>query len=332
MDDVRLLKDVYANDFLIGFAQDRMLLQYEHLIRHFNVVTPENAAKWERVHPQPGVYHFAVVDQLIEDAEKRGMKVIGHTLVWHNQTPAWVFQDEGGNPVDRDTLLARMKEHIDTVVSRYGSRIKGWDVVNEAVADDGQMRQSPWFQITGFEFIERAFEWAAQACPDVELYYNDYGLADPKKRRGALDLVRRLQDKGIRIDGVGIQGHFDIENPSIADVRQAIEDFAALGVKVMITELDLSVYPWSERRNLYAGGLPEDVSRKQAQRYAELFRLFREYNQVIDRVTFWGITDSTSWKNNFPVVGRTDHPLLWDREGQPKPAFWAVLDPDGYAP
>src|SRR5690606_36230229 len=135
-----------------------------------------------------------------------------------------------------------------------------------------------------------------------------------------------------RIDGVGIQGHFDIENPSIADVRQAIEDFAALGVKVMITELDLSVYPWSERRNLYAGGLPDDVSTKQAQRYAELFRLFRAYNQVVDRVPFRGLTDLTRWENNLPVVGRTDHPPLWDREAQPKPAFWAVLDPDGYAP
>jgi len=331
MEEVKALKDVYAGDFLVGFAQDRMPEAYAHLLEHFNAVTPENALKWERVHPRPDVYFFDVVDKLVQDAEARGMRVIGHTLVWHNQTPRWVFEDAKGDRVDRETLLERMREHIHTVVGRYGSRIKGWDVVNEAVADDGQMRQSPWYAILGEEFIERAFEWADEACPDTELYYNDYGLANRQKRQGAIALVRRLQEKGIRIDAVGIQGHFDVYDPPIDDVRQAIEEFAALGVKVMITELDVSVYAWSERRNLYAGGLPDELAELQAKRYAELFKLFREYRQVIDRVTFWGITDLTSWKNHFPVVGRTDYPLLFDRSGAYKPAFWAVHDPDGYA-
>lgn len=332
MGDVALLKDAYKDHFLIGFAQDRFFEHEDHLVRHFNVVTPENALKWERVHPRPGVYFYDVVDRLMSDAEARGMKVIGHTLVWHNQTPSWVFQNEQGGPVDPATLLSRMEEHIRTVAGRYGNRILGWDVVNEAIADDGSMRESPWYAILGDEFVLRAFEWADEACPDTELYYNDYGLADRKKRQGAVNLVKMLQDAGARIDGVGIQGHFDIEQPPIEDVRQAIEDFAALGVKVMITELDMSAYPWTERRNLYADGFPEELQKRQAQRYADLFRLFKEYSEVIDRVTFWGLTDRTSWKNNFPVRGRTDHPLLFDRNGDYKPAFWAVQDPDGYAP
>lgn len=320
------LKDVYAADFMIGMAQDRIPGPFEHLVEHFNVITPENALKWESVQPREGVYTFGVVDRLIDDAKARGMRVIGHTLVWHNQTPAWVFQDASGNPVDRATLIRRMEEHIATVAGRYCDVILGWDVVNEAVADDGSMRQSPWYTIIGEEYIELAFAAANRACPKAELYYNDYGLANPAKRQGAVRIVKRLQEKGIRIDGVGIQGHFDIEAPSIADVRGAIEEFASLGVKVMITELDVSVYPWNVRENLYPAGLPDEVQQRLAERYAALFRLFLEYRDVIDRVTFWGLTDATSWKNNFPVRGRADYPLLFDRRGEPKPAFWAVID------
>lgn len=331
MDDVALLKDVYGDHFLVGFAQDRIASEYEHLIRHFNVVTPENALKWQNVQPRPGVFTFDNVDRLIADAEARGMQVIGHTLVWHNQTPPWVFGDDQGGPVDRETLLARMEEHIKTVAGRYRGRIVGWDVVNEAVADDGSMRESPWYTIIGEDFILRAFEWAREACPETELYYNDYGLCDRDKRQGAIKLIKGLQDAGARIDAVGIQGHFDIGHPPIDEVRRTIEEFAALGIKVMITELDVSVYPWSERRNLYADGLPDELQERLARRYADLFRVFREYSEVIDRVTFWGLTDRTSWKNHFPVRGRTDYPLLFDRNGEYKPAFWAVLDPDGYA-
>lgn len=331
MGGVELLKDVYRDHFPIGFAQDSIPRQFDHLVRHFNVVTPENALKWGSVQPRPGVYTFETVDRLIGDAEARGIKVIGHTLVWHNQTPPWVFQNEQGGQADRETLLTRMEEHIKTVVGRYRDRIVGWDVVNEAIADDGSMRESPWYTIIGEEYVQRAFEWAHEACPETELYYNDYGLCDRAKRQGAINLIKRLQENGVRVDGVGIQGHFDVGHPPIGEVRRAIEELAALGVKVMITELDVSVYPWSERRNLYAGGLPEELQERLARRYADLFRLFRDYSEVIDRVTFWGITDATSWKNNFPVRGRTDHPLLFDRAGEYKPAFWAVLDPDGYA-
>lgn len=320
------LKDVYAGDFMIGMAQDRIPRDHEELVDQFNVITPENALKWQLVQPRPGVFTFDTVDRLVEDAKARDMRVIGHTLVWHNQTPPWVFQDERGGPIDRTALIERMEAHIHTVMGRYSGAILGWDVVNEALADDGTMRQSPWLTTIGEEYIELAFKAANEASPETELYYNDYGLASPAKRQGAIAIVKRLQEKGIRIDGVGIQGHFDVESPALAEIRQAIEEFAALGVKVMITELDVSVYPWSLRENLYAAGLPDEMQERLAQRYASLFRLFLEYREVIDRVTFWGLTDATSWKNNFPVRGRTDHPLLFDRRGEPKPAFWAVVE------
>ena len=231
------------------------------------------------------------------------MQVIGHTLVWHNQTPAWVFQNEQGGQIDRGTLLARMEDHIKTVVGRYGDRITGWDVVNEAIADDGSMRESPWYTIIGEEFIQLAFEWADEACPETKLYYNDYGLSDRAKRQGAINLIKRLQDNGVRVDGVGIQGHFDIGHPPIAEVRRAIEELAALGIKVMITELDVSVYPWSERRNLYADGLPDELQQRLARRYADLFRLFRDYSELLDTRHILGLDRPNQLEKQLPCEG-----------------------------
>lgn len=325
--DVPSLAELFGPYFAIGFATDTIPREAEALLeRHFNVVTTGNSLKWDSVQRRPGVFDFARPDALLEWASQRGIEMIGHTLVWHQQTPDWVFQGEGGNPPTRELLLARMKEHIHTVVGRYCGRIRGWDVVNEALEEDGSLRNSPWRRIIGDDYIEWAFRYAHEACPSAELYYNDYNLTSPAKRQGAIRLIRRLQEQGIPVYAVGEQGHYDIFGPSPAELQATIEDLASLGVKVMITELDMSAYAWADRRNVYTVGFPPELARRQALRYAEFFRIFIGYADVIDRVTFWGTTDRYSWKNDFPVPRRTDHPLLFDRDGHYKPAFWAVLE------
>ncbi len=325
--DIPSLKDLFEGRFLIGCAASRTFFLEDQLIRkHFNSVTPENSMKWESVHPSPGRYIFRDADALMEYAEKNGIVVIGHTLIWHQQTPDWVFKDEAGNDLTREALLERMREHIHTVVGRYKGRVHGWDVVNEAIDDtNGGLRNSPWRRIIGDDYIEWAFRFAHEADPNAELYYNDYGTTNPKKREAIYNLVKSLLDKGIRVDAIGMQGHWDIQSPSEQDIRATIERFASLGVKVNITELDVSVFPWTDRSDRYASGLPDEVAARHAARYAMMFRVFLDYSDVIDRVTFWGITDANSWRNYYPVSRRTDYPLLFDRQGQPKAAFWAVV-------
>lgn len=340
------LKDVYQRAFLVGAAinsdqfTERDARGAALIKQQFNSITPENVLKWERVHPKPGVYDFDLPDQYVSFGEKNHMRIIGHTLVWHNQTPRWVFEDDKGSPVDRETLLNRMREHIQRVVGRYKGRISGWDVVNEALSEDGTLRQSPWLKIIGEDYIAKAFEFAHEADPQAELYYNDYSLENDAKRNGAIDLIRKLQAEGVPVAAIGIQGHDKLDWPSIDQEDAAITAFAKLGVKVNITELDIDVLPRAtreqgaevtlhgeskERLNPYSAGLPDSVQQALAQRYAGLFRVFLKHRDVITRVTFWGVTDGDSWLNNWPVEGRTSYPLLFDRNARPKPAFDAVL-------
>ena len=344
------LKDVFKNDFLIGAAlnpaqfYESNVMETALIKRQFNTITPENVLKWELVHPAPGRYDFTLADRYVEFGETNGMAIIGHTLVWHQQTPAGVFQDDQGNPVSREVLLARMREHILTVVGRYKGRIRGWDVVNEALAEDGTLRPSPWRKIIGEDFILKAYQFAHEADPQAELYYNDYSLENKPKQRGAVALIRQLQAQGVKIAAVGLQSHVKMDWPSPGREEAAIAAFAKLGVKVNITELDVDVLPpaskdvtaevsknfkRSEKLNPYAGGLPEAMQQQLAGRYAELFGVFLKHRQDIGRVTFWGVTDGDSWLNNWPVRGRTSHPLLFDRAGKPKPAFDQVIQTAG---
>jgi endo-1,4-beta-xylanase len=325
-----VLHEIYADHFEIGFAARQSFWLDEPLLAHFNTVTPENMMKWEAIHPRLGVYTFGNADYLVKYAEDNGMNVVGHTLVWHSQTPDWVFTDENGNDLSREELLARMEDHIKTVVGRYKGRIKGWDVVNEAVEQNPvtgkwELRDSKWKQIIGDDFIEYAFKFAHEADPEAELYYNDYSATDPGKRDAIYNMVKGLLDKGIRVDGIGMQGHWDMGYPGPQQIKEAIELYSSLGVKVHITELDISVFAWNDRSNPYRSGLPEEVSARLAERYTQVFRVFKEYSDVIDRVTLWGVKDNHSWKNNFPVSGRSDYPLLFDSRGQAKPAFWGVV-------
>jgi len=268
------------------------------------------------------------------------MFIVGHTLVWHNQTPRWVFEDEQGKPVDRETLLSRMREHIFTVVGRYKGRIKGWDVVNEALNQDGTMRQSPWFKIIGEDYLVKAFQFAHEADPNAELYYNDYDLELPAKRAGAVKLIKNLLAAGVTVSGVGLQNHNLMDWPSPADEDATIAAFSALRLKVHITELDVDVLPRTTKPgadyavdipvtpqlNPYVDRLPDPMQTALAKRYAELFKVYIKHRDAVERVTFWGVADGDSWLNNWPMKGRTNYPLLFDRLGQPKPALNAVID------
>jgi endo-1,4-beta-xylanase len=340
------LRDEFRGAFHVGAALNprqysgRDSLGGAIIARHFDTITPENVLKWVVVHPQLGRYDFAPADEYVAFGERHRMFIVGHTLVWHNQLPRWVHQDATGAAVSRDTLLARMREHIMTVVGRYRGRIQGWDVVNEAVAEDGTLRRSPWLDIIGEDFLVKAYQYAHEADPAAELYYNDYSLENPAKRAGAVALVKRLLAAGVPLKAVGLQAHQKLDWPTIAAEDSTISAFAALGVRVNITELDVDVLPPVVRaptadvttratataaQNPYTAGLPDSVQRSLAERYEALFSVFMKHRAVIDRVTFWGVADGDSWLNNWPVRGRTSYPLLFDRQHRPKPAFDGVV-------
>ena len=341
----RALKDVFKNDFLIGAALNRRQIfgedarGVEIVSTHFNTITPENVLKWAVVHPEPGRYDFTAADRFVEFGEQHGMFIVGHTLVWHKQTPRWVFEDEKGNSIGRETLLKRLREHIFTVVGRYKGQIKGWDVVNEAINQDGTMRQSPWFKIIGEDYLEQAFQFAHEADPDAQLYYNDYDLELPAKRAAAVAQIKKLKTSGVPISGVGLQNHNLIDWPSASDEDATIAAIAALGVKIHITELDVDVLPRPKRGadyavdvpmttqlNPYVERLPDAMHTALAKRYAELFQVYLKHRDAIERVTFWGVADGDSWLNNWPMKGRTNYPLLFDRFGRAKPALTAVIN------
>jgi endo-1,4-beta-xylanase len=346
--NIPALKDVFKADFHIGAAlsvdqisgreREAMVL----VEKHFNTITPENILKWEEVHPEPDRYNFEPADRYVAFGEKHGMHIVGHTLVWFYQTPRWVFEDKSGKPLSREALLDRMREHIFTVVGRYKGRIHGWDVVNEAIVDDGGFRKNKWFEIIGEDYIQKAFEYARQADPGAELYYNEYDEEKPAKCEGVVRLVRNLQSKGIRIDGVGIQGHWFLASPSLQEIETSFLTLSKLGVKLMITEMDIGVLPFyavdspmvelssfspeeQKKHNPYPNGLPDSVQQDLANRYAQLFLLFHKHRDKINRVTFWAVHDAQSWRSYLPIRGRTDYPMLFDRQLKPKPAFRAVV-------
>ncbi len=340
------LKTVFKDQFLIGTALNEAQfmgsnqVQTRLITKQFNSITPENVMKWEIIHPAPGQFAFGPADRYVAFGEKSGMFIVGHTLVWHSQTPAWVFE-ENGKPASREVLLQRMREHISTVVGRYKGRIQSWDVVNEALNEDGSLRQSPWMKIIGEDYLAKAFEFAHEADPAALLAYNDYSLENESKRNGAVRLVKKLQAAGVKIHGIGTQQHVRVDRPTIEQVDATLTAFGQLGVKVMVTELDVDVLPKRTRDqgadvslrlaadsalNPYTNGLPADVQQALAKRYADLFTVYRKHSPTLDRVTFWGVTDGDSWLNDWPIRGRTSHPLLFNREGRPKPCFDAVID------
>ncbi|MEO5711908.1 MAG: endo-1,4-beta-xylanase [Luteolibacter sp.] len=342
------LRGAFKDDFLVGVALNtaqvdgRNAKAGEIAARQFSALTPENDMKWQSLHPQPDVYNFKGADAYADFAKKNDMALIGHNLVWHSQTPQWVFQGDGGKPATREELLKRMKDHIHTVAGHFKGKVKGWDVVNEALSDGGPeiLRDSPWRKIIGEDFLDHAFRFAREADPNAELYYNDYGLENERKRANCVKLVKGMLERKVPIDGIGTQSHFNLNSPSTDQIEKTIKDFADLGLKVMITELDVDVLPGRgpqgnadvNRReqgdaasNPYTTGFPDDMQEKLAKRYAEIFDIYLKHRKSINRVTLWGLDDGQTWLNGFPIRGRTNHPLLIDRQMKPKPAFFSVL-------
>lgn len=338
------LREAFREQFLIGGALNERQFsgrdpRGEGIAQnHFNTISPENILKWQSLQPLEGKFTFAGADRYVEFGEKNGMHIVGHTLVWHHQTPKWVFEGPDGKPASKELLKQRLRKHIHTVVGRYKGRIGAWDVVNEALNEDGTLRNSAWLKILGKEYISLAFRFANEADPAADLYYNDYSLENEPKRKGAIALIKWLQSQNIRVSGIGTQSHHRLDQPSISDQEQTIIDFGKLGVKIAITELDVDVLPrprdhsgdivsvaYREGLDPYKKGLPDEMQQRLSDRYADIFRVFVKHHKLIDRVTFWCVTDADSWLNDWPVRGRTNYPLLWDRNGKPKPAFYSVL-------
>ncbi|MBX2877284.1 MAG: endo-1,4-beta-xylanase [Saprospiraceae bacterium] len=348
------LQEAYKDAFLIGSALNEDIVSgkdrasQEIITSQLNTITPENVMKAGPINPQPGVFNFEPADALVQFGEEHDLFIVGHTLVWHNQTPAWFFQDEEGQPKSPEELADRMRAHIEAVAGRYAGRVHAWDVVNEVIDNDGSYRPTTWVKGigNGDDLVKLAFKYASEYAPNTELYYNDFNAWRPAKRDGIMRLVRMLQAADIRIDGVGIQGHWGLNYPKNTYIEAAIDSFASLGVKVMITELDVDVLPLTKEGQVigsvmsdkqfqleefkaffdpYAEGLPLAQQQELADRYAELFSIFYQKRDKIDRVTLWGLHDGMSWKNGYPIPKRTNYPLLYDRDRKGKLALESVL-------
>jgi len=369
--DQPTLKDAYKDHFLMGVAINRTIAMDQAVradnvnrnldevrkdtavvLRHYNQITSENDMKWQLIHPREGAdgYDFGPADAFVNFGLSNDLYLVGHTLVWHSQTPNWVFA--GTNPpptlastnnqgrprsgrgfsgprASREELLARMREHIHTVVGRYKGKVKVWDVVNEAISDGGTnvLRNSPWSEIIGPDFIAKAFEYAHEADPEAILRYNDYGLENPGKRGKLITLIKELQAQKVPVHAIGSQAHVSVSSPSFAGMDACLTELASLGLPVHITELDVNgarggqqsaSADISENAATTQGGLIDDANRRLADQYANIFKAFLKHKNSVKMVTFWGVNDGVSWR-------ASGKPLLFDANNQPKPAFDAVI-------
>ena len=344
--DYESLKEKFEDKFLIGATinqEDYQIVEsdvraIEIVKKDFNAVTPENSMKWMHIHPEFDEFTFSNADKIVDFAKENNMYLLGHTLVWHNQVPDYIY-----NIKDKETFQDHVQKHINTVVKRYTGKVDMWDVVNEALNDDGTLRKTVFLDMLGEDYIEQAFSLANNVDPNVALAYNDYNLYKPKKRKGAIRIINSLKKKGIRIDAVGIQAHWDLHFPSIEEIEKTIVELAETGVDVMITELDITVIPnpyelagiareefkkfeGDKEWDPYQAGIPSDIQEKLTNRYRDIFELFVKHKNKISRVTFWGINDKYTWRNENPINNRTDYPLLFDREYNEKPAYDALID------
>ena len=331
------IKDAFEGKFYIGAALNEAEIRgidttgVDLVKTHFNSIVAENCMKNEEIHPAEDVWNFELVDKFVEFGEANDMFIIGHCLVWHSQLAKWFAYDENGEYITPEVLKQRMKDHITTIMTRYKGRIHGYDVVNEAIVEDGSYRKSPFYEILGEEFIPWAFECAHAADPDAELYLNDYGMNVPGRRDAYVKLINQLKERGLRIDAIGMQGHMGMDYPTVEEFETSLLAFAGTGVNVMITEWDMSALPtvnmganvadveeYKASLNPYAEGLPEDVAKVWNERMKSFMDLFLKHSDKITRVTAWGVSDEDSWKNGWPIPGRTDYCLLFDRNHEPK--------------
>ncbi len=331
------LAQLYKDYFRIGVAVSPRALHTDEadlIKKQFNSLTAENAMKMGPIHPRDTQYNFAGGDSIWAFAERNHMWMRGHTLCWHNQTPNWFFKNEKGDTVGKEILLQRLHDHITTVVSRYKGKIYAWDVVNEAISDSPNefYRNSPFYKICGEEYIAKAFQWAHDADPNALLFYNDYNETNAIKREKIFKLVKELKERGVPIHGIGLQGHWSIYEPTADVLESTLKKFGELKLKVQITELDVSVYPkeHGRRERTPADSLIQYTPEKeqlQVEQYKTIFDIFRKHKNTLQSVTFWNISDRSSWLDNFPVLGRKDYPLLFDKDLQPKKAFYGVVNP-----
>lgn len=347
--ETRRLSETFAEHFRVGTAVPPLMYIVNSqplVIDQFNHISPENLLKWSSIQRDPGVFDFTNADEFVAFGEEHDMTVYGHVLVWHQQVPSWVFdakrQVENSNvDVTPEELLARLEEHITALADRYGGKIAYWDVVNEAFESNGSLRETPWREVLGDDYIATVFELASRLLPDSKLVYNDYSLVSPSKRAGALAMVKDLQQRGIRIDAIGEQGHYNLSYPSPSDLNRMFDDFRSLGVEVLVTELDIDVLETkaeitgadldeteelTPEVNPFVECLPRDVDTELAQRWQTIFEVLTAHSDIIEAVTFWGVNDQYSWLNNWPVQGRTNYPLLFNRDLSAKNALKSVLD------
>ncbi|MBE7172390.1 MAG: endo-1,4-beta-xylanase [Williamsia sp.] len=336
IDSTKGLKDYYGKLFPIGVAVTPRNLQTDEaglILRQFNSLTAENAMKMGPIHPEQNRYFWTDADAIVDFAQKNGLKVRGHNLCWHAQTPRWLFKDSAtGNDVTKEVLLQRLRDHIHNVVQRYKGKLYAWDVVNEVIADDSAtyFRKSPWFQICGEDFVAKAFEYAHEADPNAVLFYNDYNTEQPVKREKIYRMLKKMLDAKVPVHGVGLQGHWSVNNPSQAELEKSIQLFSSLGLQVQVTELDISVYSGRQGGQLIQGAQQQgqqaqftpEMEQQQLEKYKMIFDVFRKYQKQITGVTFWNVSDRSSWLDG---RGRKNYPLLFDASLKPKKAFWDVV-------
>jgi endo-1,4-beta-xylanase len=330
------LQSVYSDYFAIGVSVGPKNLEREDeselIKKEFGSLTAENVMKMGPIHPKPAIYNWAPADAIADFAVANNMKMRGHALIWHQQYPEWFFKDENGDRISKDTLYARMKQHINDVMTRYKGKIYAWDVVNEAVSDNPNFiyrQDSPFYEIAGEEYLEKAFQYAHEADPNAILFYNDYNATQPTKSKNIYALIKTLKDKNIPVHGIGLQGHWNIFSPTREELSNALELYSSLGLDLQITELDVSVYKGeSGRREIMEeedDTFTPELAQKQIEKYKMIFEIFREYETNITAVTFWNVSDRSSWLDNFPVRGRKNYPLLFDQQLNRKDAYEAVI-------
>lgn len=338
---VASLRNVYQENFYVGAALDTNQIKEKDTLvssliaKEFNSITAENCMKSMFIHPEKDKFDFQMTDNFIAFGEKNDMFIHGHTLVWHSQLAPWLTKIK-----DSASMANALTNHITTIVGKYKGRIDSWDVVNEALNDDGTLRKTVFLDSYGKDYLKLAFQLADKADPKAKLYYNDYNLCQSSKRIGAINIIKDLQNSGVKIDGVGEQGHWNLNTPTLEDIEKTILEFSALGLKVSFTELDITVLPnpWdivgadvnqkaeaSEKMNPYPKVLPNDLQLQLAERYEAIFKLFIKHHDKIERVTFWGVHDGQSWLNDWPIRGRTNYPLLFDQAIKPKKSYFSVI-------
>ncbi len=333
----KTLREATKGKFLFGVAVNMQQVnginpaESELIAREFSAIVPENVMKPQPIQPEENKFFWDNADKFVALGEKNKQVVTGHCLIWHSQIGRWMFVDAAGKEVSPEVLKERMRQHIAAVVGRYKGRVKGWDVVNEAFEDNGKYRNSKFYQILGKDFIKYAFQFAHEADPDAELYYNDYNVENPAKCDAIVEMVKELRNAGCRIDAVGSQGHMHMKSPTLEATETSLKKLKAAGVKILITEWDISILPspfdgaeisknfsYSKEMDPYRDAIPDSVQQKWNKHMLDMFGLFLKYHDVVDRVTLWGLNDAVSWLNNFPIRGRKDYPVLFDRNNQRK--------------